>query len=93
MNEQEIVNGENPLISPSLLSAGLAACPCGRVPTEIAACDFGYGDGAFLAVPNCCGRWVVPFSCVDFNDSKLLAIQMWNEKAANVKLTGCLPDN
>lgn len=62
----------------------LAPCPCGKTPTAIGVYELGNMKWA-LAVPNCCGDWMVEF-CTDYKkpdseECKAFAVEAWNEAA------------
>ena len=39
----------------------IAPCPCGKTPTEIKVYLLTQGDKWGIAVPNCCGEWMIEF--------------------------------
>ena len=60
----------------------LLCCPCGKTPTDIIVTSSGQGYKYALAVPNCCGEWMIEFRTVaydlDSDDTKRAAIDAWN---------------
>ena len=71
------------------MSDVLAACPCGKIPTELDIYDANQGGKWANVVPNCCGEWMIEFrtnyAALDSEECKRLAREAWNEapRAAN----------
>lgn len=69
--------------------AVLAACPCGKTPTDVDIYDACQGGKWANVVPNCCGDWMIEFRtsyhALDSAECKRLAILAWNHapRAAN----------
>lgn len=64
------------------MSNALAACPCGKVPTDVAIYDACQGGKWANVVPNCCGEWMIEFrtnyKALDSDECKRLAVEAWN---------------
>jgi hypothetical protein len=78
-------------------NAGLAACPCGRTPTEaLQIADAGQGSKWATVAGDCCGEWMLEFrtqyAALDSDECRKLAREAWNSapRAANVELRGAL---
>ena len=70
-------------------NAVLAACPCGKTPTDVDIYDACQGSKWANVVPNCCGEWMIEFrtnyAALDSDECKRLARDAWNSapRAAN----------
>ncbi len=77
-----------------MLNEKLAACPCGKTPTDVEIYDACQGGKWANVQPNCCGEWMIEFRTnyepLDSAECKWLAIQAWNSapRAANAEITG-----
>ena len=78
----------------SSLTVGLAACPCGVVPTLLYIADTNHGGKWAEVYGNCCNEWKIEFR-TEYNDigsekCMELAKEAWNDahRSANVELTG-----
>ena len=75
-------------------NGGLAACPCGKVPDELAIMDGGQGSKWAFASGSCCGEWHIEFRtnyhALDSDACKKLAREAWNgtPRAANGEVRG-----
>jgi len=71
------------------LNVELAACPCGKTPTDVDIYDACQGGKWANVQPNCCGEWMIEFrtnyEALDSVECKRLAIEAWNSapRAAN----------
>lgn len=61
---------------------GLAACPCGKTPTDVYIQDAGQGGKWANVAPNCCDEWMIEFRTnyegFHTDECKRLAIEAWN---------------
>lgn len=75
----------------SALDDVLAACPCGRVPTELGTAKDLHGKWC-MAIPNCCGEWMIEFRCNKETGGDLdrIAKAAWNsaQRGANALAQG-----
>ena len=78
----------------SLSNVGLAACPCGNVPTELGITDANQGSKWAFVTGDCCGEWTIEFrtnyAALDSDECKGLAVEAWNTapRAANEPAKG-----
>ena len=63
------------------MSGTLRQCPCGETPGCISVQDAGQGGKYALAVPSCCGDWMVEFNTRYKSAGELLALaeKAWND--------------
>ena len=56
-------------------------CTCGETPDTIGVQDAGQGAKYMLAVPSCCGEWMLEFNTHYQSGDELLALaeKAWNE--------------
>lgn len=61
----------------------LKPCPCGQTPDYLDIQDIGQGTKWAIAVPGCCGVWLIEFRThyYDFKSEECmnLAIEAWND--------------
>ena len=75
-------------------NGGLAACPCGKTPTDVDVYDAAQGGKWANVQPNCCGEWMIEFrtnyTALDSDECKRLAVEAWNSapRAANMGIQG-----
>ena len=64
------------------VNAGLAACPCGRIPTSLQLTYVDQGGKWVSATGDCCGEWSIEFrtqyAALDSEECKKLATKAWN---------------
>ena len=63
------------------MSGALRQCPCGETPDCISVQDAGQGGKYMLAVPSCCGEWMIEFRTnYEAGETlRALAEKAWNE--------------
>lgn len=78
MNEQK----HDDACGASRSGAGLAVCPCGKIPTTLQIYDAGQGGKWANVAGDCCGEWLIEFrtnyTAQDSDECKALAALAWN---------------